>query len=51
MKLSDAKLEEVLFSIAATLLLSVVLFGRVSGGLLTVAWASEGSHCLALAFH
>jgi uncharacterized membrane protein len=50
MKLSDARLEEVSFSIAATLLLSIVLFGRLSSGLLTVAWAAEGVALLGIGF-
>jgi hypothetical protein len=50
MKLSELTLEEIAFSIAATLLLCIVLFGRVSGGLLTVAWACEGLALLGIGF-
>jgi hypothetical protein len=41
MKLSGQELEEAVFSVAATLLLGMILCGRVSGGLLTVAWCCK----------
>jgi uncharacterized membrane protein len=50
MKLSGQELEEAVFSVAATLLLGVILFGRVSGGLLTVAWGCEGVALLGAGF-
>jgi uncharacterized membrane protein len=50
MHLSESVMEETLFSIAATLLLSIVLFGRVSGSLLTVAWGCQGLALLAVGF-
>jgi dihydrofolate reductase len=50
MHLSEFELEEILFSIAGTLLLSIVLYGRVSGGLLTVAWGCQGLALLAAGF-
>jgi uncharacterized membrane protein len=50
MHLSEFELEETLFSIAGTLLLSIVLYGRVSGGLLTVAWGCQGLVLLAAGF-
>jgi Predicted membrane protein (DUF2339) len=50
MHLSRFELEETLFSIAGTLLLSIILYGRVSGGLLTVAWGCQGLVLLAAGF-
>jgi uncharacterized membrane protein len=50
MHLSQFTMEEILFSIGGTLLLSTVLYGRVSGGLLTVAWGCQGLALLAAGF-
>jgi uncharacterized membrane protein len=50
MHLEKIDLEEIIFSIAATLLLSIVLYGRVSGSLLTVAWGCQGLALLAAGF-
>jgi hypothetical protein len=50
MRLSGWKPEQTAFSIAASLLLAIILFGRVSGGLLTVAWGVEGLALLAAGF-
>jgi hypothetical protein len=50
MRLLGLRPEETLFSIAASLLLSIVLYGRVSGGLLTVAWGCEGLALLGIGF-
>jgi hypothetical protein len=50
MHLSEIKLEETVFSVAGTLLLSIVLYGRVSGSLLTVAWGCQGLALLTAGF-
>ena len=42
--------EATLFSVAGAMLLAIVLYGRVSGGLLTVAWGCEGLALLGTGF-
>jgi hypothetical protein len=50
MKRGHVELEQMLFSILGSLLLAIVLFGKVSGGLLTVAWGLQGVALLAAGF-
>jgi uncharacterized membrane protein len=50
MHLEGIVLEEAVFSVAATVLLAIVLYGRVSGGLLTVAWGCQGLALLTAGF-
>jgi hypothetical protein len=47
---SAAHPEATLFSVAAAMLLAIILYGRVSGGLLTVAWGCEGLALLGAGF-